>query len=142
MLSKALDERKQAQRSRHGLLEKLAGYEAQELLRAAKASATRLVAHVFDDAEPAYLRQIATRLAAEPGVRALLATRLGGHVIFAQSPGFASDMNILLRETLSAAGGKGGGTRDFAQGSVPDASRVESIVALAEARLSGSPGRG
>jgi alanyl-tRNA synthetase len=135
MLEKALEERKQSQRSRQILLEKLAGYEAKELLHGAEGGVTRVVVRVFDEAEPAYLRMVATRLAAEPGVQALLGTRSGGHVVFAQSPGLASDMNALLREALHAAGGKGGGTRDFAQGSVPDVSRVEAVLTAARSRL-------
>jgi alanyl-tRNA synthetase len=142
MLGKALEERKQAQRSRQILLDTVAGYEAQELLRAVESGATRMVVRVFDDAESAYLRMVAARLAAQPGVQALLATRAGGHVVFAQSPGLAADMNALLREALHAAGGKGGGTRDFAQGSVPDASRVEMIVAAAATRLRGAASLG
>jgi alanyl-tRNA synthetase len=135
MLEKSLEERKQAQRSRQILLETLAGYEAKELLRGVEAGATRVVMRVFDEAEPAYLRMVATRLASEPGVQALLGTRSGGHLVFAQSPGLASDMNALLREALRAAGGKGGGTREFAQGSVPDASRLEAVLAAARSRL-------
>ena len=135
MLGKALEERKQAQRSRQILLETLAGYEAQELLRGAEAGATRVVVRVFDDEEPVYLRVVATRLAAEPGVQALLATRAGGHVVFAQSPGLATDMNALLREALTAAGGKGGGTRDFAQGSLPDPARLPEILLAAASRV-------
>ena len=135
MLERALEERKQSQRSRQSLLETLASYAAKELLRGAVGGATRVVMRVFDDAEPAYLRMVATRLAAEPGVQALLGSHSGGHVVFAQSPGLAADMNALLREVLHAAGGKGGGTRDFAQGSVPDASRVEAVLAAARSRL-------
>jgi alanyl-tRNA synthetase len=140
MLGRALEERKQAQRSRLVLLETLAGYEAQELLRGTERGATRVVVRVFDEAEPAYLRMVATRLAAEPGVQALLSTRASGHVVFAQSPGLTADMNALLREALHAAGGKGGGTRDFAQGSVPDPSRVEMVLAATATRLRGAVG--
>ena len=135
MLEKALEERKQSQRSRQVLLEALAGFEAKELLRGVEDGGARIVVRVFDDADPAYLRMVATRLAAEPGVQALLAARGGGHVVFAQSPGVATDMNTLLREALHAAGGKGGGTRDFAQGSVPDATRVEAVLAAVRSRL-------
>jgi alanyl-tRNA synthetase len=60
-------------------------------------------------------------------VRAILGTR-SGHIIFAQSSGLDGDMNALLRDCISVAGGKGGGTRDFAQGSLPDASRVETVI--------------
>ena len=140
MLGRALEERKQAQRSRLVLLETLAGYEAQELLRGTESGATRVVVRVFDEAEPAYLRMVATRLAEEPGVQALLSTRASGHVVFAQSPGLAADMNALLREALHPAGGKGGGTRDFAQGSVPDPSRVEMVLAATATRLRGAAG--
>jgi alanyl-tRNA synthetase len=135
MLEKALEERKQSQRSRQILLETLAGYEAAELLGGTGSGAVSVVVRVFDDAEPAYLRMVATRLAAEPGVQTLLGTRAGGHVVFAQSPGLAADMNVLLREALHAAGGKGGGTRDFAQGSVPDALRVDAVLTAARSRL-------
>lgn len=135
MLEKALEERKESQRSRQILLETLAGYEAKELLRGAESGATRVAVRVFDDAEPAYLRLVAMCLAAEPGVQALLGTRSGGHVVFAQSPGLSADLNALLREALHAAGGKGGGTRDFAQGSVPDVSRVEAVLTAARSRL-------
>jgi alanyl-tRNA synthetase len=40
-----------------------------------------------------------------------------------------------LREKLGAAGGKGGGTRDFAQGTVPGTANVESILHSALASL-------
>ena len=135
MLGKALEERKQAQRSRPVLLETLAGYEAKELLRSGEGGAGHVVVRVFDDAEPAYLRMLATRLAAEPGMQALLGTRSGGHLVFAQSPGLSADMNALLREVLHPAGGKGGGTRNFAQGSVPDVSRLQAVLAAARSRL-------
>ncbi len=72
---------------------------------------------------------------AEPNMQALLASRAGGHVVFAQSAGLGGDMNALLRESLQAAGGRGGGTKDFAQGSVPDGSAVESVLNHALARL-------
>ena len=56
-------------------------------------------------------------------------------VVFAQSPGGPADMNALLRETLGALGGKGGGSRDFAQGSLPDVSRLDEALAAARRRL-------
>ena len=44
-------------------------------------------------------------------------------------------MNALLRESLQAAGGKGGGTKDFAQGRVQDGGALERILDRALARL-------
>jgi alanyl-tRNA synthetase len=146
MLAKALEERKQAQRAQKMLLEALAAHEATEMLRAApggNANVRRVVMRVMDNAEPAYLRMLATRLVTEPGVQALLGTRVAGagagqaigHVVFAQSAGLATDMNVLLRECMGAAGGKGGGTRDFAQGSVPDATELEALLRCARESL-------
>jgi len=138
ILQKTLDERKQAHRTRQLLLEQLARYQARELLSDISLVAPdicRRVTRVFDEEDPAYLRLLATHLAAEPNVQALLATRAGGYVIFAQSPGLPADMNELLRDTLATAGGKGGGTRDFAQGSVPDPARLPEILFAAASRL-------
>jgi len=56
-------------------------------------------------------------------------------VVFAQSPGGPADMNALLRETVGALGGKGGGSRDFAQGVLPEAARVEEALTEARRRL-------
>ena len=138
MVAKALEERQAAQRERQRLLERLAEMEARTLA----ASCGGRVEHVFEDADAGYLRLVAARLAAQPGTRALLGTRAGGHVVFAQSAGMAGDMNALLRETLARAGGKGGGSKDFAQGMVPDAARLEEILRSARERVASasSPG--
>ena len=74
-------------------------------------------------------------------MQALLATRAGGHVVFAQAPGSPGDMNALLRECLASVGGRGGGSSDFAQGSVPDAARLEELLARAAASLAEAPRR-
>lgn len=138
MVAKTLEERQAAQRERQRLLERLAEMEARTLA----ASCGGTVEHVFEDADAGYLRLVAARLAAQLGTRALLGTRAGGHVVFAQSAGMAGDMNALLRETLARAGGKGGGSKDFAQGTVPDGARLEEILRSARERLgsASSPG--
>jgi alanyl-tRNA synthetase len=81
------------------------------------------------------LRLLGAKLVAEPDVQALLASRSGGHIVFAQSAELGADMNAPLRECLQAAGGRGGSTKDFAQRSVPDGSAVDSVLHHALARL-------
>ena len=49
-------------------------------------------------------------------------------LVFAQSPGGTVDMGALLKQVLSAAGGRGGGSRDFAQGGVPAGTDVEQLL--------------
>jgi len=58
-------------------------------------------------------------------------------MVFAQSPGPDPDMNALLREVIEAAGGKGGGSKDFAQGSMAHAGAVETVLDRASERLRG-----
>jgi alanyl-tRNA synthetase len=95
--------------------------------RAGKSGQPVVLSRVLEEPDQSYLRLLATKIVAQPGVRAIMGTR-AGHVIFAQSPGLGGDMNALLRDCVSIAGGKGGGTKDFAQGSLPDATRVEAVI--------------
>jgi alanyl-tRNA synthetase len=138
-VEKVLEERQAAHRARQRLLEQVAQYEAVELLAAADPAespgAPRFIARVFEEAEPSYLRLLASKLAGHPDVQVLIATREGGHVVFAKSAGLPADMNALMREILPEAQGRGGGTRDFAQGSVPDPATLESVLARALGRV-------
>jgi len=140
MVERALDERQATHRARQRLTEELAELQALMLLatdrRAGKAGRPGVVCKVLGDQDPTYMRMIATKIVGQPDMRVLLATR-EGHVIFAQSNGLDADMNALLRECLAAFGGKGGGTRDFAQGTVGKESDVARLLDQALARLIG-----
>ena len=142
MVAKAREELQRSHRARQDLLEKLAEHEAQALLFAGGSAVApghpRVVVQVLAEADAAYLRLLAAKLVAQPGVQALLGTHAGGHVVFAQSAGLAAEMNALLRETLAAVGGKGGGTKEFAQGSVPDPTLLDAILTRARERLRSS----
>lgn len=136
-LRKALDERRAGQRTSKHLYERLAKFEAPSLLAKAApdADGTRRVVAVLDGAEAEYLGLLAAELVAQPPVQVLLASRAGGAVVFAQSQGLPANMGALLRDLLTAAGGKGGGSQAFARGSVPNGVAVERILALAIERL-------
>ena len=56
-------------------------------------------------------------------------------LFFAQSAGGAADMSALLRQTVARFGGKGGGTRDFAQGGGVAEEKLDEALALAEELL-------
>jgi alanyl-tRNA synthetase len=139
MVTRALEERQAGHRMRQRLLEQLAEVEVLMLLateaRTGKEGMPRVVLRVFEDADADHLRLLATKLVAEPGVQALLATRAGGHIVFAQATGLGADMSALLREGLQTVDGKGGGTKDFAQGSVPDPGALDGILHRALQRL-------
>ena len=138
MVRKALDERKALERQASELWERAAAAEAASLdLSAGQGSggAPRVISKVYAQEPAAFLRRVATLQAENPATVALLASSAGGHVVFARSADVTTDMNALLRETLTAFGGKGGGQPAFAQGTVPAGQPLEAVVQQAEKSL-------
>jgi alanyl-tRNA synthetase len=136
VLGKLIEER----RAQHGavkrLEERLAEHEARELLASATGTGgVRVIATALEEATPGYLGLLAAKLVDEANVVALLATRASGHVVFAQTKGLPHDMGALLRDALKQFGGKGGGPKDFAQGTVAEAAKVADVIAYAAKAL-------
>jgi alanyl-tRNA synthetase len=145
-------------RAQHSLAkrmeERLAQFEARELLAqppgpagedasggetAASSVAHRVIAATLDDASATYLGLVAAKLVAKSNVIALLASGVGGYVVFAQSknrPGPVADIGTLLRETIKEFGGKGGGSKDFAQGSLPRHGDAGKVIQRAQDQFS------
>ncbi|MFB3814361.1 MAG: alanyl-tRNA editing protein [Terriglobales bacterium] len=134
---KTLEEIKAAQRERKRLLEELAEREAEKLLRETPMQdGQRLVTRVVADRDLAFIKLVAQKLAASSPVVALLGC--GGAqpaLVFAQSSGGAHDMSALMKEAMAAAGGRGGGTRDMAQGGAPAGSDLEGAIRTAAERV-------
>jgi alanyl-tRNA synthetase len=120
------------------LTEHLAELEASELLtkkvEASADGARKIVSAIFDDAAASYLSMLASKLVANAGVRAALGSRSAKAIVLAQSAGLDGDMGALLRELLAKFGGKGGGSKVFAQGSVDDANGIDGVIADARLR--------
>jgi alanyl-tRNA synthetase len=138
LVARALQERQALYRERQRLQEHLAELEALSLLATrteVRRDGTRQLVQVFEHLEPGYLRLLVNKMIAEDKVRVLVGTRAGGHVIFAQSRGLSGDMNALLQHALAAAGGRGGGSSQFAQGHVPDPARLEELLEAARRRV-------
>lgn len=132
MIGKMQEERRASQREGKRLSERLAELEAADLLaNKAEVSADgsrKIVSAVLEDATASYLAMLARKLVADPGVQIVLAGRGAKAIVMAQSPGLDGDMSALLRESLAKAGGKGGGSKAFAQGNIPDSAALEAIV--------------
>jgi alanyl-tRNA synthetase len=138
MVHKTLEDRRATQRATKKLQERLAELEAESLLAAPaqlRSDGARMISTVFDEGDPAYLGLLSTKLVAHPRVYALLGARTGGAIVFARSADLDADMGALLRQVLPPAGGKGGGTKQFAQGSVSDAAALDKILGAAAATL-------
>lgn len=135
-ISKITEERRAQHTTVKRLEERLAELESRSLLGSSSSTESgRAIAAVLDDATPAYLALLARKLTSEADAIVLLASRASGHVVFAQKKGASGDMSALLREMFSEFGGKGGGAREFAQGSVPNAGQVDAVVAKARESL-------
>jgi alanyl-tRNA synthetase len=130
---------------------RLLDHEVQALLNETRPAdeAYRTIVRAFTDRDATALKFVAKRLTEEPGVLALLGSHAGERVFlcFARSrDGFsqdsshggasntvAPDMAALLRGALSAlgaAGAKGGGSPEFAQGGAPSADIQQLEAAL------------
>ena len=137
-LTKMIEEKRGLHSAVKRLEQRLAEHEALGLLAPASAEkpgGVRIIAHVLEGATPGYLGLIAGKLVSEAGIVALLASRGTGHVVFAQPKGFTYDMGALLRDALKEFGGMGGGVKDFAQGSIPDPTKAEGLLARTADKL-------
>jgi alanyl-tRNA synthetase len=139
-LAKMIEERRTLHTAVRRMEERLAGHEARSLLAAHAAQspdAPNIIVSALDEATPEYLRLLAATLVAESKVIALLASRSSGHVALAQTKGLsAGDMGAILREALQEFQGRGGGTKDFAQGSMANPGQAEAFLARAKDLLS------
>ena len=139
-ITRILNERNAASRMGQRYLAESAALQAQVFLAKERAQHAvdppRTVTGILADADMEYLRTVATNIISEPGVVALLASEANGYIVMAKSEGVADDMNALLREAVKSSGGKGGGTKDFAQGSVPEGSDLNHILRNAAERAS------
>lgn len=133
----------------------LLGYEARELLaRAAPAGAPSgvqglpvvqglsVVAAAFDGRAIEDLRALARVLTAQADCVAILATDPGRRLLVARSPAVAVDAAAVLRETVAAFGGRGGGKPEAAEGAAPGAPSATALVEAARMALSTAPHKG
>jgi alanyl-tRNA synthetase len=128
---KLLDSGKAAQKHQQKLLEEIAELRATQLLSLTPVEAGRkVVAEFLPDRDLAFVKLFAQKLvAAEPMVVAFLGAGQGTPaLVFAQSPGAGLDMGAQLKAAVIAVGGRGGGTRDLAQGGVPNAEAIPELI--------------
>ena len=129
---KALDEIKSLRKQYEQSQEELAAAYASVLLAeaASETHGRRIVVRTLTDREMNFVKLLAQKLTRlSPGVVALLATT-SPHpsLVFAQSTGQPFDMGALMKETMTKLGGRGGGSKDLAQGGIPNAERIEATL--------------
>jgi alanyl-tRNA synthetase len=135
-IRKNLEENRQLRKLREEALEELADVMAAAVLRdLAETNGRKIVVQTFAGRDVAFAKlfaQKATR-AGSPAVALVASTMEPAGIVFTQTPGGSADMGALLKQVLSTVGGRGGGSRDFAQGGFPAGATVKVEQLLQEA---------
>jgi alanyl-tRNA synthetase len=118
-IRKIQEESRAARKAREQLLEELADLHAARLLeQALEGGGRKVILRTYDDRDLAFIKLLAQRLTRQgsPVVALLAATSPPPALVFAESPGQPFDMGALMRDALAQLGGRGGGSREMAQG--------------------------
>jgi alanyl-tRNA synthetase len=129
---KALDEIKLLRRQGEQSQEELAAAQAAALFaETPESNGRKLIARRLDDDRGLnFIKLLAQQLTRQPSpVIALLATSTPPSLVFAQTPGQPYDMGALMKQTMEQVGGRGGGSKDMAQGGVPGAEAIATALA-------------
>ena len=131
---KSLDEIRSLRKQREQSQEELAAAQAATILAETPETAgRRIVVHILGDRDLNFVKLLAQKLTRlSPAVVALLATTSPQPaLVFAQSAGQPFDMGALLKGTLAKLGGRGGGSKDMAQGGLPGAEGIDAALQAA-----------
>lgn len=126
-VARLLDENKQQRRRIRALLELAAEAEAESLLQTADSRAgRRLVSKVFDDRALEEATVVARKLCDRGNVVALFGVvdRGAGRLLFARSADMQINMAEWIKRVTERFGGRGGGSPEWAQGSIAQASTL------------------
>ncbi len=128
---KALDEVRSLRKQYEQSLEDLAAAQAAGLLaEAPEIEGRKVIVRTLSGRDLAYIKLLAQKLTRFlPAVVALLAADSPQPaLVFAQSKGQPYDMAALLKQSVAPLGGRGGGSKDLAQGGLPDSADLAAVL--------------
>jgi alanyl-tRNA synthetase len=137
-VGKLQEESRASRKSREQLLEELADLYAGRLLAETPDSGGRkIIVRTFPDRDLTFIKLLAQRLTRQSaGAVALLGVASDQPaLVFAQSSGQPFDMGALMKEILSRLGGRGGGSKDMAQGGPAQVEGMEAALSELASRL-------
>ncbi len=138
---KSLDEIRSLRKQREESQEELAEAQATSMLaEIPEVNGRKVIVRAFADRDMNSLKLLAQKLTrGAVNVIALLgATSPPASLVFAQSVGQSEDMGRLMKDILSKVGGRGGGSKDMAQGGVPNAESVSAAIESASTQINHS----
>ena len=112
-------------------------YATRMLAGTPEQSGSFIITRVFVDRDLNFIKLLAQRLTRQnPKAVVLLASTVGQPaLVFAQSTGQPFDMGALMKEALGRLGGRGGGSKDMAQGGPAQTEGLETVLAELAAKL-------
>lgn len=135
---KSLDEIKLLRKRNEQSQEELAAAQAAVLLaETPETNGRKLIVRTLPECDLSFLKLLAQKLTRlSPQAVALLGTKSPQpSLVFAQSVGLTFDMGALMKETMTKLGGRGGGSKDMAQGGVSSADGIEAALSTVAATL-------
>jgi alanyl-tRNA synthetase len=133
---KSLDEIRTLRKQREESQEELAAAQAAALLAdTPEVNGRRVVVRTLADGDLNFAKLLAQKLTrlSSHAVALLATTSPQASLVFAQSAGQPFDMGALMKETMAKLGGRGGGSKDLAQGGIPNVDEIEAVLkAIAE----------
>jgi alanyl-tRNA synthetase len=128
---KSLDEIRTLRKQREQSQEELAAAQAAAMLaETSEANGRKLVIRTLDDRDLNFVKLLAQELIrlSTNAVALLATTSPQPSLVFAQSAGQPFDMGALMKETMTKLGGRGGGSKDLAQGGIPNADGIDATL--------------
>ena len=139
-IRKVQDESRASRRERERLMEELADSHATRLLgETPQHNGRKFVVRIFPDRDLTFIKLLAQRLTRQSGIVVAFVGTTSGQpaLVFAQSAGQPFDMGALMKEMLARLGGRGGGSKDMAQGGPAQIEALEAALSDLAARLRG-----
>jgi len=142
-IRKSVEENKLLRKQKDDALDQLAELMAlADLQNRPETNRRKIVVRAFSDRDINFAKLFAQKVtrAGTPAIALVASIVDPPGLVFAQTssqtpaqasagaPGSAADMGALLKQVLSSVGGRGGGSRDFAQGGVPAGCNVNVTV--------------
>lgn len=137
LITKQAQELRNAGKSVQTLVQDLAEMEAAQLWQqASEKEGIRFIRRVLESEEGKKAKFVAHAIGKNPGAVALIGVKgTPSTLFFSQSPGGKGNLSDVMRQTLGKFGGKGGGSRDFAQGGGLPENQLEAALSFAEGLL-------
>lgn len=136
-IRKIQEQARASRKAQESWFDELAEIYADRLLaQTPESGGRRIIVRVFPERDLAFIKRLAQQLTRRNSTTAaFLATTVKPALVFAQSAGLPFDMAALLKEAMQKLGGRGGGSKDMAQGAPENVVGIETILSQLVSQL-------